>query len=262
MEGVAGVDEVRGTTAMFVGQEAGSDNVDVGQPRPIDLGPQRLQHHGRDVDRDHSRTGRRDGERELPGARPDLDDHRLIVQAKPSAELHLGGGSCVLLRVVARDVVGVEVLSTALATSSSNQSGVRSGSRTDGIEESCQPAGATAWHLLAGAPASRPRVAIGRARSVDLSTIDSHVEPPHRRQSSDCPPGVRRLEQRHPTDQRSLRPRHGLAYRGTLAGIEGVQGQAAVHRRGARCRSRRAVSAHPIRSDRSRSGQSMPTATP
>ena len=76
VERVPAVDEVGRRARVLVGQEAGLHRLHVGQALRRDLGPERLEHHGRHVDRDHPVDHRRHRDRGLSGPRAEVDDRR------------------------------------------------------------------------------------------------------------------------------------------------------------------------------------------
>jgi len=96
---------------VVVREEAGLHHPDVPQPHAPDLHAEQFKHARGDVDGDHVPGHGRHGERELPGACADVDDDRAACQAQPLEEGDLLDGAGVLLTVVARHVIGVEVLS-------------------------------------------------------------------------------------------------------------------------------------------------------
>ena len=107
---VTRVDEVDMVTLVVVREEPRLDDVDVGDAPIGDLSAERGEHHGRDVDRDNTAARGRDCERELSGARAEIHQGRLGSQPERHELGHLGERTRVFLRVIARHVVGVEVL--------------------------------------------------------------------------------------------------------------------------------------------------------
>lgn len=100
---------------MVVREEASRYDLHVGGAPRCQLRVQHVPHHRRDIDGDHPRTDLRDRQRELPGARAEVDDTGGTVQAVPLQEEHLVRSPGVLLRVIAPHVVSVEVLPAGAA---------------------------------------------------------------------------------------------------------------------------------------------------
>lgn len=75
---------------------------------------------------------------ELPGTSAEVDHGGVLRKAEPPQESHLLDGTSVLLGVIAPDVIRVEVLPTALATSSSIQPGSRGWWLVAVMKPSCQ----------------------------------------------------------------------------------------------------------------------------
>ena len=110
VEGPAAVHEVDWFAGVFVAEEAGVDDVDVGVTSLGELGGEPRHHQWRDVDRDDRPAHRGDGQGELTCPRSEVDDRRTCVETEVDEPLDLGDGLGVFLVVVAGDVIGIQVL--------------------------------------------------------------------------------------------------------------------------------------------------------
>lgn len=112
VERPAGVDEVCWPSLVVVGDEAGIDHLDVGDPRLGDFRPKLVEHHLRHINRDHPVADAGGRHRELTSARPEIHDVLRLIEAHLDEKLDFLRCPGILLAVALAGMDRIEVLPT------------------------------------------------------------------------------------------------------------------------------------------------------
>jgi len=125
---------------VLVGEEASADDLDVPQRGCRHLGPEPLEHDGRDVDGHDSAAGRGDGQGELAGAGTQIHHLGTAVKSELDEQRHFDRGAGVLLLVIAGNVVAIHVLPPCTAHLVEQPAGRSRATSIEGHRQSLAPA--------------------------------------------------------------------------------------------------------------------------